>query len=313
MSELPSLSLISNGMVSTANPPVAMPVGNTDTIVNALGPFFNKPEHDLIYGAASTGFFSYNEPSCGGAGINPGVGGQLATVGINQALNAIPIAGPLLSKIFGAVNPIAHHAAAVKTEQATLCQAVPDANNFLRGIDAAVAQGQIDTNQAAQVLEQGYTNWLVEVKGIIKFGAGKNCNAACVYAKAFRAAIEMRKLNYSIIAAQQGAGAQGVAGGVVNAVSSVSNVVGDAVNNVIASVKNILGTPSIPTSPFSLATHEVFTPAPGGTVAASVGGSIPLAQAGLTPARQSSLALVIVGAGIVLSIGLFLNLFGGSK
>lgn len=310
---MPALNLISNGQVSTANPPVAMPVGNADTITAALGPFFNKPERDLIYGAASTGFFSYNEPSCGGAGINSGVGGQLASAGINSALNAIPIAGPLLTKIFGAINPIAHHAAAVKKEQATLCQAVPDANNFLRGIDAAVAQGQVDISQAAQILEQGYTNWLVEVKGIIKFGAGKNCNAACVYAKAFRAAIEMRKLNYSIISAQQGAGAQGVAGGVINAVSSAGGSVLNAVSDAIVSLKEKILGPSAPVPVLSSPTVPAAFSV-GGTVTASPnGGSVSLAQAGLTPVRQSSLALVIVGAGIVISIGLFLNFFGGSK
>src|SRR5258708_3711292 len=240
-----------------------MPVGNADTITAALGPFFNKPERDLIYGAASTGFFSYNEPSCGGAGINSGVGGQLASAGINSALNAIPIAGPLLTKIFGAINPIAHHAAAVKKEQATLCQAVPDANNFLRGIDAAVAQGQIDFATATQALEQGYQDFRAEIAAILQDTGGK-CNAACVYEKHFRAAVEMRKQNYAIATAQNAVGAQGVAGGVVSAVTGAA---GNLVSTIRSAISSLTGGPA-PVSSFS-------------AVPAS---SRSLAQAGLTPA-----------------------------
>jgi len=269
---VPPLSLISQGSVSSLNPSAPLPPGNAETIANSLGPFFNQPEHDLIFGAASTGFFSYNEPSCGGINTGESSGAQLASVGISSGIGAIPIAGPLLSKLFNVINPLAHHAAAVKTEQATLCRAVPEANNFLRQIDAAVSQGQLDVATAAQALEQGYQNWLVEVKPIYKTGAGKNCNAACVYAKAFRAAIEMRKQNYALIQNSAASGAQGVVGGVVN-----------AVENAFTSIASSLTGSSQPS----------------------------LAQAGLTPARQSSMAIFLVIAGLGVSAFVFAKLFGG--
>jgi len=81
-----------------------------------------------------------------------------------------------LSKVFAIFG--AHHAAAVKLEQATLCQAVPDANNFLRQIDSLVSTGQMDVATAAQALEQGYSNWRDEVKAILQDTGGK-CNYAC--------------------------------------------------------------------------------------------------------------------------------------
>lgn len=259
-----------------------MPSGNADTITKALGPFFNQAEHDLIFGAASTGFFSYNEPSCSGAGIG---GPSIATGLVGAGLGSIPVVGGTLSKLFGIFG--AHHAAAVKTEQATLCQAVPDANNFLRGIDAAVAQGQLDIPTATQALEQGYQNWLAEVKSIYQTGAGKNCNAACVYAKAFRAAIEKRKLDFQLVSARVASASQGVIGGVV-----------DAFQGAVSSIAN------------------VFSPAAPAAVMALGGAGSPatpaLAQAGLTPARQGTLAGFVLIGGLLLSVVLFSNLFGGS-
>jgi|SRR5579859_1484637 len=286
-----SLSLISGGTVSTSTPPVRLPSGNADTITNALGPFFNQAERDLIHGAAETGFFSYNEPSCAGAGVNggPGLGSQLGASVAGSALNAVPVVGPVLSKIFSAINPIAHHAAAVRTEQATLCRAVPDANNFLRGIDTAVATGQIDVATAAQALEQGFQNWMQEVRAIYKTGAGKNCNAACVYGKAFRAAIEKRKLDYSIATAQNVAGSQGVFGGVVSAIKSVGSSFLSDVLPQAAGGGSSFAVSSLPSSSGSLA------------------------KAGLTPARQSALAGFLLVGGLLVSIALFSKFFAGGK
>jgi hypothetical protein len=255
-----------------------LPSGNADTITNALGPWNKGPGSNaaaraVIYQAALTGFFSYNEPSCRGVGVsstNIGVG--LATAGIG----AIPVVGGALSKIVGIFG--AHHAAAVKTEQATLCQAVPDANNFLRGIDAAIAQGQIDAPTATQAMEQGYQNWLAEVKAILQ-DTGGHCNAACVYEKCFRACIEKRKQDYALKATAVAAQSQGVFGGVVNAVSSV-----------VSSVQQALS----PTGSTILSTPAVV-------------------QAGLTPARQGTLAVFVIGGVILLGFSLFSNLFGGNK
>src|SRR5712691_2888649 len=127
------------------NAPSPVPQGNADTIVKSLEPFHKGQGRETVRKAALTGFFSYDEPSCrggvgsGGAGIGTGL--------IGAGLGSIPVVGGTLQKIFGIFG--AHHASAVRNEQAVLCQAVPDANNFLRSIDAAVAQGQIDVATAA--------------------------------------------------------------------------------------------------------------------------------------------------------------------
>jgi len=258
-----------------------VPQGNADTIVKSLEPFHKGTQgRDLVYKAALTGFFTYETPSCHGGGIGgPGIGTGLLSAG----LGSVPIVGGTLQKIFGIFG--AHHAAAVKTEQATLCQAVPDANNFLRSIDAALAQGQIDVSTAAQALEQGYEQWLPEIQGIMQ-EHGDTCNAACIYRKAFRAAIEKRKQDYAIITAQNAAGAQGVSGGVV---STMTAGVSSFARRVVGAVSDVLSGGSAPAS----------SPA--------------LAQAGLTPARQSTLALFLVGGVVLLSVALFSNLFGGNS
>jgi hypothetical protein len=277
---VPGLSSISGGTVSALNPQYARPIGNADTIVNALAPFPSAGARAAVQGAAETGFFSYNEPSCAGAGINPDTSTALLTVGAAGA-SGIPVVGGIIAKalsIFGA-----HHAAAVKTEQATLCQEVPKANAFLRGIDLAVSQGQIDPDTAASALEQGYAAWRAEVGAILKDSGGQ-CNAACVYEKCFRAAIEKRKQDYAWITSQNRAGAQGVSG----VVSGVLDTVGKAVSDVLTP-----GSASVFASP--------------ATANASV-----LGQAGLTPARQSVLAGVLVVGGL-LAVVLFVNLIGGRK
>jgi hypothetical protein len=210
-------------------------LGNADTIVNSLGKFPNAGARGLVRGAAETGFFSYNEPSCSGAGIGgPGVASQFA----DAALGAVPEIGGLLKSLAGAFQM--HHAAAVRNEQATLCQAVPAANNFLRGIDTAVSLGQMDTATAAQTLDQGFQNWLAQVKPILKDTGGK-CNAACVYEKAFRAAIEKRKQDYALIDAQNSSGAQGLLGGVVNAVNDAASTVVRAVSSAVPAFGQVGG------------------------------------------------------------------------
>lgn len=264
-------SAISGGTVSSFVPPVALPSGNAETITKALGPYPNARERDFIRQAAESGFFSYNEPSCSSGGIGgPSIGKQFEGQALRVGLNAIPLVGPILSSfsslIFGFGQ---HHAQAVKLEQRTLCQAVPDANNFLRGIDSAIASGELDRATAAQALEQGFQNWREEVRAILKDAGGK-CNAACVYEKAFRAAIEKRKIDYGLTSATLAGANQGVLGGVVNAISGA-----------VSSVEALFHRPARPTA---------------------------LQAAGFTEGRQNSLALVvIVGASLLISFLVFRN------
>jgi hypothetical protein len=203
-----SLQAIKVGTVSTYNPPAVQPVGNADTIVNSLEPFPNQSSRDACRTSAQTGFVPL-PGSCAGGGT--GVVSAVVKVGAS----AVPVVGGIVSALTGIFT--AHHAQAVKTEQQVLCAAEPDANNFLRGIDSAVAQGQITMDQAAAALDQGYQNYLQEVSGIIK--TGSKCNAACVYSKCFQAAILKRKQDYAFNAASYVAGSQGVPGGVVSAVA----------------------------------------------------------------------------------------------
>ena len=190
-----------------------VPTGNADTITNSLAPFANDSVKNAVYKAASTGIIPpYNEPSCVGAGIQSGDYTQ-AIVG--SGLKSIPVVGGLLSTVFGAFG--AHHAAAVKLEQATLCSEVPGIQNLLSYVDQAVAQGA-DLDQATQALEAGYSTFVSRTAKIFK-----SCNAACDYQKYVRAAIEFRKQNYALIAAQNQKGSQGVIGGVVNAFAGAVN------------------------------------------------------------------------------------------
>jgi hypothetical protein len=197
--------------VSTLGIPASAPAGNAESITNALlGK--SKTGRAAVLGAATTGFFSYDEPSCG-RGVGSGSVNIGAALG-GAALGSVPVVGGALKGLFGAFT--AHHAQAVKTEQATLCQAVPDANNFLRSIDALVASGQLDTASAVNAMQQGFQQWRsAEIARILKDTGGK-CNAACVYEKCFQAAIEKRKLDYASASVQNTRGANGVIGGAVN-------------------------------------------------------------------------------------------------
>ena len=204
------LQALSFGTVSSLGIPASAPVGSAESITNAL---LGKSTtgRAAILGAATTGFFSYDEPSCGrgvGAG-SPNIGAALG----GAALGSVPVVGGALKTLFSVFT--GHHAQAVKTEQATLCQAVPDANNFLRSIDALVASGQLDPASAVSAMQQGLQQWRVEVGAILKDTGGK-CNAACVYEKCFQAAIEKRKLDYAAAAVGNTRGASGVIGGAVN-------------------------------------------------------------------------------------------------
>ncbi len=189
------------------------PTGNADTITNSLAPFANASVRAAVYQAASTGIIPpYNEPSCAGANIQSGDYTQAIA---RTGLAAIPVVGKFLSGVLGAIS--AHHAAAVKLEQATLCSEVPGITNLLATIDQAVAQGA-DLDEATQALENGYSTFVSRVQRIYK-----SCNAACDYQKYVRAAIEFRKQNYALIAANNQRGGQGVIGGVVNAVTGAVN------------------------------------------------------------------------------------------
>jgi hypothetical protein len=286
--------------VSNLNPPSPPPVASADTITNSLAPFPNSGVKAAVYTAASTGNIpDYNEPSCQGAGIQSGNYGEaIAAAG----LKAVPVVGGILSTVVGAFG--AHHAAAVKQEQAILCAEVPGIQAFLRSIDAAVFQGGADTGAATQAMESAYSTFVSRTSPIFK-----TCNAACDYRKYVRAAIEYRKLNYSMRTASQESAAQGVLGGAVS--GAASSFVG-AVSSVFTGATPYTPLPIATGLPVALPGQSVVVPAGGGDYSAGFVGAPPpatvLQQVGLTPTPQSS-AVWLIG-GLLLSAVVLSKLLG---
>lgn len=116
-----------------------------------------------------------------------------ATFGITIAIAGLV---GLFSTIF------AHHAAAVKKEQSTLCTAVPAANNYLNIIDQAVSSGAVDAQHALAALDSLSSDFRSAVSGIYK-----SCNAACVMQMCLDAAVAKEKQKYQALAQQQAAAA----------------------------------------------------------------------------------------------------------
>lgn len=100
---------------------------------------------------------------------------------INQGLQAIPVVGQFLSQIWTAVNPFAHHAAAVAREQSTLCSAVPEFDQALGAIEAQLKAGNISAQDASAYVDQAVSQFDTEVSGISQGTSGSGtCNAGCV-------------------------------------------------------------------------------------------------------------------------------------
>jgi hypothetical protein len=130
----------------------------------------------------------------------PWGGAGTALLATGPATFGITIAIAGLVGIFSTL--FAHHAAAVKKEQSTLCSAVPAANNYLNLIDQAVSSGQIDAQHALAALDSLDGDFRSAVSGIYK-----SCNAACVMQMALDAAIATEKDKYTALAQQQAAAA----------------------------------------------------------------------------------------------------------
>jgi hypothetical protein len=208
-------------LVSNFAPTIPQPKGNADTIVASIGSASVPAHLKTAYLAAlravaeSGNLPDYHDGPCSGGQGSGGIGTKtklgLVTaqaglqVGLSAikigttALNAVPVLGQILSSAISLISlPFAHHQAAIQKEQATLCQAVPDAQNFLAQVDQYVVTGQWDHVTAVTEMEAGFTAWRREVAGIIHDTAGR-CDESCFYERYFRAAIEKRKLDYQQI------------------------------------------------------------------------------------------------------------------
>src|SRR5260370_32798926 len=205
--------------VSNLGSTIPQPKGNADPMVAAVGSK-GVPGHllkvylPMLRSAAETGRIpDYHDGPCsggatpsGGIGVGTQLGLATAQAGLQAgiaaikigttALNAIPVVGQILSSAIILITlPFQHHQQAVHNEQATLCQAVPDAQNFLAQVYQYVQSGQCDYVTAVQQMEVGFTAWRSVIAGIIT-ETGNRCDEACFYERFFRAAIEKTKLDY---------------------------------------------------------------------------------------------------------------------
>jgi hypothetical protein len=286
------------GAVSSLNPPVVAPVGSADTITNSLAPFPNSGVRGGVYAAASTGNIpDYNEASCLGAGIQPDAQGYAQAI-VGAGLKGVPVVGNLLSSVVGVFG--AHHAAAVKQEQSILCANVPAIQAFLRSIDVAVSQGA-DTGAATQAMEAAYSMFVARTQPIFK-----NCNAACDYRKYVRAAIEYRKLGYSLRTVAQESASQGVLGGVVDVVNSAAASVSSAFTGATpyAPLPISAGQPVPVAGLPTVAGGGDYSPVPSSAgIVVSANGS-PVLQAAVSPAPQGLVGVVLLVGGLLVLLKL---------
>lgn len=116
--------------------------------------------------------------------VNLGITGAIGgSIGVAAAADPEPISKGILSgisTIFGVFG--AHHAQAVKTEQATLCDVATTYNGYASAIEQAVASGQLTPEDASQALGQIVTSLSGELSQI-----AKDCNAACGFKYALQA------------------------------------------------------------------------------------------------------------------------------
>ena len=108
------------------------------------------------------------------------------------------IMGGAIANLFGAI--FGAHAKAVGLEQATLCGAIPAANQLLQQVDQMLQSGQLSAGQASSLLDQVVQKFESGVAPIIKISSSQ-CNAACVYLRMLRAIVAKRKAVYRDTAA----------------------------------------------------------------------------------------------------------------
>ena len=172
--------------IATNNNPAKAPSGNANFIEACLR------YRGILYGQKQTG-------DCGSAVRQTPNSTMLASGGLRSAasVDPEPISGSILAGaafltgIFGA-----HHAQAVKTEQATLCDVTNKANAAIPQIDSMVASGQISAQDGISFMDNSMQQLIGEC-GKIR----KDCNAACVISSALQAHIDFARYYYPRIGA----------------------------------------------------------------------------------------------------------------
>jgi len=133
-------------------------------------------------------------PSIVAGAIGTGKIGAISAA-IATALFAVPFVGPLLAGVWGTINPLAKHAAAVRREQGTLCSVVPAVNANLAAVDADLAAGNISVAQAESELDQIDAQYWQATVAITQKGPNR-CNAACDIGNLLDGIVIARKQKY---------------------------------------------------------------------------------------------------------------------
>lgn len=169
---------------------------------------FSQKDRDYLLQALQTGFLQEDLlTNCGGGGggsapgavkaIAIGTGlkaGSLLSSGLLGAAGGpIGLAIGLFAGIFGSI--FGRHAQAVKLEQGTLCQVVPQANQLLAATDYAVGNNDITAEQGMAQLAQLLKEFHAAVAQIIK-RTPTQCNAACWYERELEGLVLLRKNLY---------------------------------------------------------------------------------------------------------------------
>lgn len=126
----------------------------------------------------------------------------LATIGIG--INIAPVVGQIISGAllaFAAVSSIfQHHAQAVAQEQTILCYIIPQINQAVLNLDAAIAKGDISLQDAYNGLDSLQNAYVRTVQPILQETAS-TCNAACVEHRAVLALMLYKKYQYGKVVA----------------------------------------------------------------------------------------------------------------
>jgi hypothetical protein len=171
--------------------------------------------NDIEQAAASGSFVGFNPTGCTGvsAGGNIKIIQQasgLALSGVSMGLTAAGVVtsaalAPFTLGISAVIGlfPLffAHHAAAVKKEQQTVCAAVPAAQNYLEQIQNSVSTGLATPAQGIQALQSLLSDFTSQVASIMK-NSSSQCNAACVWVKELTAIVAYQSAQYQEQAAQ---------------------------------------------------------------------------------------------------------------
>jgi len=182
-------------------------------------PGFDENARNAVVVAATTRRMpEYTDSSCGKAQKGPGIGKQIGAtslnIGVSTGLAAIPFVGAFLAPFGGFLTSLFGKSVEQKNEKPYLCAYMPKAQQLLDEVDKAFLAGQIAGEQALAVLEDGYEKWSSDLfQSQVLQATSKKCNAACVYQRAFRANIEIRRLDYAGQAAQIAATSKGFTGG----------------------------------------------------------------------------------------------------